>query len=136
MSDPLDLTKLEEVAGAYDTARGDNGHCGEGTFEARQRRSELAFTATAFAATFDSPTVLRLIQRVRELEAEREDIVQFLDQKDAPRNDGDAPLSLVGRIAAEIEEWAEAAMAMDRAAKEWQARAALSSETPASRVKT
>ncbi len=59
-----------------------------------------------------------------ELRRELEEIVQFLNQQDAPTSDdGNAPLSIVGRIAAEIEEWSAGAMHADKAAHEWMARA-------------
>lgn len=65
LTDPASLARLEEVARAADEAQRDNGHCGEGSLELRERFRSQERAEQAFAATFTAPVALRLLAERR-----------------------------------------------------------------------
>lgn len=81
----------------------------------------------AHIATFDPPTVLTLIARVREAEGELREATAYLDERQTPTHDqgeDGGPLSILGRIAHEVEHWFKVATLADVRAKAAEARAA------------
>lgn len=85
------FAKMAEIAEAYDDALGDNGHCGEGSFEFKQRKAHLTATERRYREAFPPHVVIDLlakIERLQEVEADNErlrsDIVAIALQVDDP----------------------------------------------------
>lgn len=71
--DAIDLEALERVTERLCAARADNGHCGEGHFEHRQRLNERDAAVREFQTTFTPEAVtvlLALSRRTQDAEAD------------------------------------------------------------------
>lgn len=74
---PEDLfAKMAEIAEAYDDALGDNGHCGEGSFEFKQRKAHLAATERRYREAFPPHVAIALLADRARMEKALRDLAE------------------------------------------------------------